>query len=167
MAKGIDQLNLHSVQPGYLKILQMAARLTTPITACSRLKLLWAAQFVPQFHKIYLTDSQKGTAELTASNQLSPGFVNARQKVLTTRSKLKTTKDAYPEVHANRRKTRHRFLPKTFNAINSTLPNSALIQDLRWVEIERAKLGEFNATNIIKNRGWRRRESAMESYGEQ
>ncbi|KZV53947.1 receptor-like protein kinase-like [Dorcoceras hygrometricum] len=59
------------------------------------------------------------------------------------------------------------FLPKTSNASNSTLPNSALIQDLRWVAIERAKLGEFNATKIIKNRGWKRRESAVESYGEQ
>ncbi|KZV13544.1 receptor-like protein kinase-like [Dorcoceras hygrometricum] len=88
-------------------------------------------------------------------------------QVLTTRAKLKTTKDAYPEVHANRRKTRHRFLPKTSNASNSTLPNSALIQDLRWVAIERAKLGESNATKIIKNRGWKRRKSTVESYGEQ
>ncbi|KZV36946.1 hypothetical protein F511_19117 [Dorcoceras hygrometricum] len=88
-------------------------------------------------------------------------------QVLTTRAKLKTTKDAHPEVHASRRKTRHRFLPKTSNASNSTLQDSALIQGLKWVAIERSKLGEFNATRIIKNRGWKRRESAVESYCEQ
>ncbi|KZT75720.1 hypothetical protein F511_47255 [Dorcoceras hygrometricum] len=40
--------------------------------------------------------------------------------------------------------------PKASNASNSTLPDSALIQGLKWVAIERAKLGEFNATKISK-----------------
>ncbi|KZV56842.1 hypothetical protein F511_21407 [Dorcoceras hygrometricum] len=86
---------------------------------------------------------------------------------LNYKNKAQNNKDAHPEVHASRRKTRHMFLPKTSNARNPTLPNSALIHGLKWVAIERAKLGEFNATKIIKNRGWQRRESAVESYGEQ
>ncbi|KZV57170.1 putative RNA-dependent RNA polymerase 3-like [Dorcoceras hygrometricum] len=186
LGKGIDQLNLHSVQPGYLKILQMGNTdprhksrktntspsqlggrhsnpvVTTPMIALDfsgtthqsashnvtpnqfhvrhnnkshninhsmfKPKVAKAAQFVPQFHKFYLTDSQKGTAELTASNLLSPGFVNARQK------------------------------------LRASTP--ALIQGSKLVAIERDKLGEFNATKIVKNRGWKRRESAVESYGE-
>ncbi|KZV44247.1 hypothetical protein F511_43111 [Dorcoceras hygrometricum] len=40
----------------------------------------------------------------------------------------------------------------------------ALIQGSKWVEIERANLGESSATKIVKNRGWKRRESAVESY---
>ncbi|KZV49498.1 hypothetical protein F511_15202 [Dorcoceras hygrometricum] len=35
------------------------------------------------------------------------------------------------------------------------------------VTIERAKLGESNATKSVKNRDWKRRESTVESYGEQ
>ncbi|KZV36903.1 inactive poly [Dorcoceras hygrometricum] len=111
--------------------------------------------------------SQKGTAELTASNQLSPGFVNARQKVLTTRAKLKTTKEFSPKSLNPQEKRTAQISPKSSNASNSTLPDSALIQGLKWVAIERAKLGEFNSTRIIKNKGLKRRESAVESYGEQ
>ncbi|KZV38692.1 UDP-glucose:glycoprotein glucosyltransferase-like [Dorcoceras hygrometricum] len=43
----------------------------------------------------------------------------------------------------------------------------ALIQGLKWVANERAKLGESSATKIVKKRGWNRWESAVESYGEQ
>ncbi|KZV37029.1 hypothetical protein F511_11975 [Dorcoceras hygrometricum] len=43
----------------------------------------------------------------------------------------------------------------------------ALIQGSKWVTIKRAKLGESNATKIVKNRGCKRRESAVESYSEQ
>ncbi|KZV18785.1 omega-hydroxypalmitate O-feruloyl transferase-like [Dorcoceras hygrometricum] len=42
-----------------------------------------------------------------------------------------------------------------------------LIQGSKWVAIERAKLWESSATKIVKNRGWERRELAVESYGEQ
>ncbi|KZV50736.1 hypothetical protein F511_09263 [Dorcoceras hygrometricum] len=43
----------------------------------------------------------------------------------------------------------------------------ALIQGLKWVANERANLGESSATKIVKNKGWKRRESAVESYGVQ
>ncbi|KZV46162.1 hypothetical protein F511_21775 [Dorcoceras hygrometricum] len=43
----------------------------------------------------------------------------------------------------------------------------ALIQGPKWVANEIAKLGESSATKIVKNRGWNRQESAVESYGEQ
>ncbi|KZV20425.1 protein FAF-like, chloroplastic [Dorcoceras hygrometricum] len=56
------------------------------------------------------------------------------------------------------------FLPTTSNASNSTLPNSALLQGLKWVAIERAKLGKSNATENFKNRGWNRREIKEERY---
>ncbi|KZV40343.1 hypothetical protein F511_14913 [Dorcoceras hygrometricum] len=107
-----------------------------------------------------------GTTHQSASHNVAPNQFYKSTQALTTRTKLKTTKDAHPEVHASRRKTRPRFLPKTSNASNSTLLDSTLIQGLKCVAIKRAKLGEFNATKIVKNRGRKRRESAVESYGE-
>ncbi|KZV24498.1 hypothetical protein F511_21944 [Dorcoceras hygrometricum] len=56
---------------------------------------------------------------------------------------------------------------KSFEHQQLRASNPELIQGSKWVAIERAKLWEYNATKIIKNRGWKRRESAMESYGEQ
>ncbi|KZV56680.1 xanthine dehydrogenase [Dorcoceras hygrometricum] len=136
----------------------IAARLTTSITACSRLKLLRAAQFVPQSHNFYLTDYSKHDRTHGRRNQLSPG------------SKIHGSRLPGTEICASlnpQEKRTAQISPKASNASNSTLPDSALIQGLKWVAIERAKLGEFNATKIIKNKGWKRRESAMESYGEQ
>ncbi|KZV55681.1 hypothetical protein F511_24358 [Dorcoceras hygrometricum] len=124
-------------------------------------------QILPhRFHKKARQNSRPATSFLLALQFTADTSCDSTQ-ALTTRTKLKTTMDAHPKVHASRRKTRHRFLPKTSNASNSTLPNLALIQGLKWVEIERAKLEEFNATKIIKNRDWKRRESTVESYGEQ
>ncbi|KZV35766.1 hypothetical protein F511_33264 [Dorcoceras hygrometricum] len=56
---------------------------------------------------------------------------------------------------------------KSFEHQQLRASTPALIQGSKWVEIERAKLGESNATKIVKNRGWKRRVSAVESYGEQ
>ncbi|KZV42487.1 hypothetical protein F511_38091 [Dorcoceras hygrometricum] len=52
-------------------------------------------------------------------------------------------------------------------ASNTNSFHSRANQGSKWVAIERAKLGESSATKIVKNRGWKRRESAVESYDEQ
>ncbi|KZV40275.1 hypothetical protein F511_17683 [Dorcoceras hygrometricum] len=113
--------------------------------------------------------TQQSASHNVAPNQVTNSSVKAQYNstlVLPSyagfnyKNKLKTTKDAHPEVHASRRKTRHRFLPKTSNASNSTLLDSAPIQGLKWVAIERVNLEEFSATKIFKNKGWKRRESA-------
>ncbi|KZV31916.1 hypothetical protein F511_04230 [Dorcoceras hygrometricum] len=56
---------------------------------------------------------------------------------------------------------------KSFEHQQLRASTPALIQGSKWAAIERAMIGEYNTTKIIKNRGWKRRESAMESYGEQ
>ncbi|KZV36999.1 hypothetical protein F511_25889 [Dorcoceras hygrometricum] len=56
---------------------------------------------------------------------------------------------------------------KSFEHQQPHASTPALIQGSKWVAIERAKLGESSATKIVKNRGWKRWESAVESYGEQ
>ncbi|KZV50334.1 hypothetical protein F511_36785 [Dorcoceras hygrometricum] len=83
------------------------------------------------------------------------------------KSKVQNNEECSTKSLNPQEKRTAQIYPKASNASNSTLPDSALIQGLKWVAIERAKIGEFNATKIIKNRGWKQRESAMESYGEQ
>ncbi|KZV26342.1 hypothetical protein F511_38029 [Dorcoceras hygrometricum] len=39
-----------------------------------------------------------------------------------------------------------------------------VIQSLKWVAIERAKQGEFSATKIVQNKGWKRWESNGEMF---
>ncbi|KZV31486.1 omega-hydroxypalmitate O-feruloyl transferase-like [Dorcoceras hygrometricum] len=58
-------------------------------------------------------------------------------------------------------------ISKSFEHQQLRTSTPALIQGSKWVAIERAKLRESNATKIIKNRGWKRRELAVEGYGEQ
>ncbi|KZV18962.1 hypothetical protein F511_28068 [Dorcoceras hygrometricum] len=208
---GIDQLYHYSVQPGYLKILQMGntdprhksrktnTRIIGQLCQCINRQVissrLYTTAYQPGNHRSVIigpvSPSQLGgrhsypvvTAPMIAldfsarlisrpvttwhtigsSNQIyqfrlkmhgrthgqQPAFtwfenhgskltgteICARTKrkfylatqALTTRTKLKTTKDAHPKIQASRRKTRHRFLPKTSNASNSTLLDSALI----------------------------------------
>ncbi|KZV55682.1 hypothetical protein F511_29574 [Dorcoceras hygrometricum] len=212
MEKGVDQLNIHSVQPGYLKILQygytdprhktnqpveiigpwssgrvspsqLGGRHSNPVVTTPMIALDFAGtthqlashnvapnQQANRFHsreirprsrfkplraaQSYLNStnstsllSQKGTAELTANNQLSPGskitaasFLELKSvknliiqpildtnlnlytriptaetilkfylatQALTTRVKLRTTKDAHRKAHARRRTHRH------------------------------------------------------------
>ncbi|KZV21094.1 spermidine hydroxycinnamoyl transferase [Dorcoceras hygrometricum] len=56
---------------------------------------------------------------------------------------------------------------KSFEHQQLRASTPALIQGSKWVENERAKLGESSATKIVKNRGWKRWELAVEGYGEQ
>ncbi|KZV36345.1 type I inositol 1,4,5-trisphosphate 5-phosphatase 2 [Dorcoceras hygrometricum] len=83
------------------------------------------------------------------------------------KSKVQNNEECSPKSLNPQEKHTAQISPKASNASNSTLPDLALIQGLKWVAIESSKLGEFNATKIIKNRGWKRRESTMKSYGEQ
>ncbi|KZV25619.1 hypothetical protein F511_08648 [Dorcoceras hygrometricum] len=54
--------------------------------------------------------------------------------------------------------------PESFEHQQLHASTPALIQGLKWVANERAKLGELSATKILKNKGWKRRESTVESY---
>ncbi|KZV45077.1 hypothetical protein F511_25017 [Dorcoceras hygrometricum] len=216
MGKGIDQRNLHSVQPGYLKILQMGLsknRIARPVhQLANQIKPLYHAQPIsrwkssvrdhrgPSAHHSSVVDTPvvttpmialdisgtthqsashnitQSTAELTADATsfhkvqkfTAAGFLELKS-VQGTNNKIKVqnSEECSPKSLNPQDKRTAKISPKASNASNSTLPDSALIQGLKWVAIERAKLGEFNATKIIKNRGWKRRESAMESYGEQ
>ncbi|KZV22873.1 hypothetical protein F511_18507 [Dorcoceras hygrometricum] len=56
---------------------------------------------------------------------------------------------------------------KSFEHQQLRASTPALIKGLKWVANERDKLGESSATNIVKNKGWKRRELAVEGYGEQ
>ncbi|KZV50615.1 hypothetical protein F511_32174 [Dorcoceras hygrometricum] len=108
-------------------------------------------------------------------NQLSPGskftaagFLELKSVQGTNnKSRVQNNEECSPKSLDPQEKRTAQISPKASNASNSTLLDSALIQGLKWVAIKRAKLGEFNATKIVKNRGWKRRESAVESYGEQ
>ncbi|KZV57319.1 hypothetical protein F511_24545 [Dorcoceras hygrometricum] len=134
-----------------------------------------AAQFVPQFHNFYLTDYSKHGRTHGRRNQLSPGskftaagFLELKSVQGTkNKSTVQNNEECSPKSLNPQEKCTAQISPKASNASNSKLPDSTLIQGLKWVAIERAKLGEFNATRIIKNRGWKRRESAVKSYGEQ
>ncbi|KZV43934.1 hypothetical protein F511_16272 [Dorcoceras hygrometricum] len=118
----------------------------------------------------------QSTAELTADATsfhlvqkfTAAGFLELKSVQGTNnKSKVQNNEECSPKSLNPQEKCTTQISQKASNASNSTLPDSALIQGLKWVAIKRAKLGEFNATKIIKNRGWTRRESAVESYGEQ
>ncbi|KZV54046.1 hypothetical protein F511_17434 [Dorcoceras hygrometricum] len=126
-------------------------------------------------HNVAPNQITQSTAELTTDATsfhlvhkfTASGFLELKSEGTNNKSKVQNNEECSPKSLNPQEKRTAQISPKASNASNSTLPDSALIQDLKWVEIERAKLGEFNAIKIIKNRGWKRRESAMESYGEQ
>ncbi|KZV25935.1 hypothetical protein F511_29258 [Dorcoceras hygrometricum] len=70
----------------------------------------------------------------------------------------------FPKAHASRRTHAETFL-KSFEVQQLRVSTSSEIQLLKWVENERAKQGEFSATNISKNKGWMRWKSREESFG--
>ncbi|KZV40702.1 hypothetical protein F511_29219 [Dorcoceras hygrometricum] len=116
----------------------------------NKYELLRAAQFVPQFHKFNLTDYSKHGRTHGRCNQLSPGS--------------KFTAAGFLELKSVQGETHGIDFSKSFEHQQLHASTPALIQGSKWVTIERAKLGESSATKIVKNRGWKRRESAVESY---
>ncbi|KZV43933.1 ferric reduction oxidase 2-like [Dorcoceras hygrometricum] len=127
-------------------------------------------------HNVAPNQITQSTAELTADATsfhlvqkfTTAGFLELKSVQGTNnKSKVQNNEECSPKSLNPQEKRTTQISQKASNASNSTLPDSTLIQGLKWVAIERGKLGEFNATKIIKNRGWKRRESAMESYGEQ
>ncbi|KZT76453.1 TMV resistance protein N-like [Dorcoceras hygrometricum] len=87
-------------------------------------------------------------------------------QALTTENRAQTTINAHPKAQKKRRQnllnetaTHERSGPSGF--LNSLLLASKL------VSMGRSSLKESSATKNVKNRGWNRREMAIESYGEQ
>ncbi|KZV22942.1 hypothetical protein F511_13012 [Dorcoceras hygrometricum] len=188
---GVDQLYHCSVQPGYLKILQMGdtdprhkirkteyevkpqyeelskqLNMQHAINQCyecmkaiknriARPVYQLANQIKPPYHSQPISRSQKGYVRTHDQHPASSWLCNSRQ-TLPASSNLK--------VHASKRKTQHRFLPKTMNARNSTLPGPTLTQGLKWIAIERAKLGEFSATKTTQFVDGKRWESTKKCW---
>ncbi|KZV31176.1 hypothetical protein F511_05649 [Dorcoceras hygrometricum] len=116
-------------------------------------------------HNVAPNQITQSTAELTAdatSFHLVHKFTAASFLELKSvqgtnnKSKVQNNEECSPKSLNPQEKRTAQISPKASNASNSTLPDSALIQGLKWVTVERSKLGEFNATKIIKNRGWKR-----------
>ncbi|KZV26883.1 hypothetical protein F511_22444 [Dorcoceras hygrometricum] len=61
----------------------------------------------------------------------------------------------------------HRLFSKASKSSSFAFPLPAQYNRLKMVANERAKQGESSATKISKNRGWMRRETAVEIHGEQ
>ncbi|KZV29005.1 hypothetical protein F511_03781 [Dorcoceras hygrometricum] len=124
-------------------------------------------RLVPQFHS--WSPSRNTIPPATGSSilrldstQVLPSYAGTNNK-----RKVQNNEECSPKSLNPQDKRTAQISPKASNSSNPTITDSALIQGQKWVAIDRAKLGEFNATKIIKNRGWKRQESAMESYGEQ
>ncbi|KZV40591.1 hypothetical protein F511_09348 [Dorcoceras hygrometricum] len=110
--------------------------------------------------------SQKGTADSRpATSFLLALLMRGRRPGLNTSSTKQ--RGMLTQKLKPARKTHITDFSKSFEHQQLRASTPALLQGSKWVAIERAKLGEYNATKIIKYRGWKRRESAMESYGEQ
>ncbi|KZV28586.1 putative phosphomevalonate kinase [Dorcoceras hygrometricum] len=96
------------------------------------------------------------------STQVLPSYAG-----ITNKSKTQKNEECSP-TSSKELKTESAQRNKQFtNTQKLHASTPALIQGLKWVANERAKLGESSATKIVKNRGWKRRESAVESYGVQ
>ncbi|KZV36963.1 hypothetical protein F511_20263 [Dorcoceras hygrometricum] len=123
-----------------------------------------------------------GTTHQSASHNVAPNqVINQSVKGSTYNSKHGITHDrrnqlspaskftaaGFLELKSAQGETHGTDFSKSFEQQQLHASTPALIQGSKWVKSERAKLGESSATKIVKNRGWKRRESAVESYGEQ
>ncbi|KZV44805.1 protein GAMETE EXPRESSED 1 [Dorcoceras hygrometricum] len=147
MGTGIDQMNLHSVHLGYLKILQVGN--TDPNNTKAGKQIRGQASISP------------GTANLRPS---LTGHGNSAAKQL--KHNFKTEENTYPQAYTNRGTLGQDFteiVERTGSSrfLKSTVPVSKL------VSIGRETQEEFSATNNIQNNGGTRRKSTKECYGEQ
>ncbi|KZV28112.1 Leucine-rich repeat protein kinase family protein [Dorcoceras hygrometricum] len=120
------------------------------------------------------SQSGQGTEDLTACEQISPSFKITKPKVpatnlckaLTTRIKLKSTRNSHPKAQGNRRSNLLTAPANHVRAGPSGSLNSLLLAS-KLVSMGRSSLKESSATKNVKNKGWNRREMAIESDGEQ
>ncbi|KZV20812.1 Chorismate mutase 1 [Dorcoceras hygrometricum] len=103
--------------------------------------------------------------ELTLRPEAILDFYTPTQ-ALTTKRSSKLRRTLTQKLTLAEERTYRLFL-KSFELQQLRISTPALIQGSKWVANERAKLGESSATQIVKNRGWNRREMAIESDGEQ
>ncbi|KZV34610.1 receptor-like protein 12 [Dorcoceras hygrometricum] len=216
---GIDQLNFHSAQLGYLKLLQMGntdpnqtkagnkyevkpqyEELSKQINMqhtinqcyeCMRLsKEIGTARPVHQSaitssrlyprsitgnhrsvidrgprarsraRRFYLTNSNKARQNFTAC-EIDSSWFNFTAISTQNSWKLKSKNSKRLKAEATPRDQRFHEHAGLSGYLNS-LPQAS-----KSVSIERASLRESSSTKIVKNRGWMRWESTIESYGEQ
>ncbi|KZV57277.1 pentatricopeptide repeat-containing protein mitochondrial [Dorcoceras hygrometricum] len=130
METGIDQLNLHSVQLGYLKILQVGN--TDP-------------------NNTKVGKQIRGQASTSKHHSLRSEPCSSS----TSLPKLETTRNDHPETQTSRRT--NELLCTSTQQLRTSFPT--LIQGFKWVAIERATLKESNATKIAQIIGGERRQS--------
>ncbi|KZV26370.1 putative WRKY transcription factor 25 [Dorcoceras hygrometricum] len=111
------------------------------------------------------SQSRQSTADLTACEQISPSFKITKPKIpatklckaLTTRIKLKSTRNAHPKAQGNRR-SNLLTAPAIHVRVGSSGSLNSLFLASKLVSMGRESLKESSATKNIKNRGWNRRE---------
>ncbi|KZV26436.1 hypothetical protein F511_37862 [Dorcoceras hygrometricum] len=186
---GIDQLNFHSVQPGYLKFLQMGnadphktkagnkyevkpqyeertkqINMQHAINQCY--ECMRAAKEISQLGQCINRQNISGHLYTTANQPRNHRSVNYRNPSVLTAQWLKLQEMLTQKLNRNNGRncstkpaTHERAGPSGF--LNSLLLASKL------VSMGRASLKESSATKNVKNRDWNRRKMAMENHGEQ
>ncbi|KZV48697.1 hypothetical protein F511_16896 [Dorcoceras hygrometricum] len=162
MDEGIDQLNFHSAQLGYLKLLQMGTQ-TQQDKAGNKYEVK------PQYEELSKQLGGRHSHPVVTAPTIALDFSDTTQQSAshnvapnqTTKNRAQTTRIAHPKAHASRRTHALTFL-KSFEVQQLRVSTSSEIQLLKWVANERAKQGKSSATKISKNKGWMRRKSREE-----
>ncbi|KZV33380.1 myb-like protein V [Dorcoceras hygrometricum] len=93
------------------------------------------------------------------STQVLPSYAGTNNK-----SKVQNNEECSPTSSKELKTEFAQRIKQLTNTQKLHASTPALIQGLKWVANERAKLGESSTTKIIKNRGWNRRESVEEMF---
>ncbi|KZV57466.1 DNAJ heat shock N-terminal domain-containing protein [Dorcoceras hygrometricum] len=166
MGTGIDQLNLHSVQLGYLKILQVgnADPNSEPVSP-SQLGGRHSNSVVttPMIAFDFSGTTHQSASHNVAFNQVINQSINQAQDAKQLKHNFKTEENTYPKAYTNRRTLGQDFtksVERTGSSrfLKSTVPISKLIS------IDRETQEEFSATNITQNHGGKRRQSTEKSH---
>ncbi|KZV57493.1 hypothetical protein F511_31869 [Dorcoceras hygrometricum] len=142
---GIDQLALHSVQLGYMKILQMGNTDPNNTKAGKQIR----GQASPVSHHSSVVFRYDNTFDHHSDDSVGLFRHHTSVALVATWLSIRTNK-----FHCTKKPATSRSSPKSFYSLN-------------WKTIERVTLKEFSAIETIENEGWNQQKSREETFGHQ